>query len=69
MLDMDWHAAELLVAQMKLLSDRVEQACKAGKGINLHRKEVSLACAVIKAAVDEAAIDTINHYLTEQDDD
>jgi len=68
-LDMDWHAAGLLVAQLTLLTDRVQQACKAGKGINLHRKEVSLALAALKAAAEEATIDTINHYLTEQDDD
>lgn len=68
-LDMDWRAAGLLMAQMALLRDRIEQACKAGKGINLHRKEVSLAIAVLKAAAEEASIDTINHYLTEQDDD
>ena len=40
----------VLLAEFQLLRARLAEAQQAGRGLNLHRKEVSLASAIMEAA-------------------
>ena len=60
----DW-----LSINVEQLRVRLTVARKSGKGINLHSREVALACAILDGADGLLSTDAINSKLTEQDND
>jgi len=58
---------DVILAQSSLLLHRLKNAQRGNRGINLHRKEVELACAIIAVHVKHINTSAINHELTEQE--
>lgn len=59
---------QLIAAQLQLVQHRLHEAQRANKGMNLHRKEVALVDAALRACL-PVDLATILKQLTEQDDD
>lgn len=61
--------SDIIRAEVELLFTRLSSAARNGRGLQLRRQEIALACALISLAQEGFSIEAITHRITEQEDD